>query len=144
VLKCGDLGDVAIERVELRIQRGTADEAESLVREYNAQRMRTQPRILSAGSVFANPAGAYAGQLIETAGLKGVQIGGAQISVQHANFIVNPGGATARDVYLLMRHAQEAVHARDGFWLQPEIELFGRWTDQERAALRIAGVLSHG
>jgi UDP-N-acetylmuramate dehydrogenase len=144
VLKRGDLGNVAVAEVELRLERRDAGVADGLVRQYSAQRMQSQPRQLSAGSVFANPPGAYAGQLIEAAGLKGAQIGGAQISTQHANFIVNPGGASARDVYLLMRHAQEVVHARSGTWLQPEIELFGRWTDQERAALRIPGVLSRG
>jgi UDP-N-acetylmuramate dehydrogenase len=66
--------------------------------------------------------------LIESVGLKGLRVGGAQISEQHANFIVNPGDATADDVYALMRAAQQAVFERSGIWLQPEIELFGRWS----------------
>ena len=105
------------------------------MKEFNAQRMRSQPRILSAGSVFANPAGTYSGKLIEEAGLKGTRIGGAEISEQHANFIVNPGGATARDVYALMRQAQLVVYERTGILLPPEIELFGRWSSEERLAL---------
>ena len=134
-LKRRELGDVAIDVVEFRLTRSTPEAADGLVKEFNAQRMRTQPRILSAGSVFANPEGTFSGKLIEEAGLKGMRIGAAQISEQHANFIVNPGGATARDVYALMRRAQEVVYERTGTWLRPEIELLGRWTPEERAAL---------
>jgi UDP-N-acetylmuramate dehydrogenase len=105
------------------------------VKDFNAQRMRSQPRVLSAGSVFANPEGTYSGKLIEESGLKKARVGGAEISEQHANFIVNPGGATAGDVFALMRQAQDVVFQRTGLWLRPEIELLGRWSDQQRAAL---------
>jgi UDP-N-acetylmuramate dehydrogenase len=142
VLKRRELGDVAVESVELRLCVCLAGEAEARVKEFNAVRMRTQPRTLSAGSVFANPQGNYSGKLIEDAGLKGTSAGGAQISEQHANFIVNRGGATPRDVYTLMRCAQDAVLDRSGTWLRPEIELLGRWTDAERSAL--AGPLGDG
>ena len=135
VLKRRELGDVAVESVELRLHECPRGEADARVKEINAQRMRTQPRILSAGSVFANPEGTYSGRLIEEAGLKGTWSGGAQISEQHANFIVNPGHASARDVYNLMRTAQHEVYDRTGIWLGPELELLGRWTDHERAAL---------
>jgi UDP-N-acetylmuramate dehydrogenase len=135
VLKRRQLGDVAVDRVELRLTCSTPSRTDGLVKEFNAQRMRTQPRILSAGSVFANPQGTFSGKLIEDAGLKGRRIGGAEISEQHANFIVNPGGATARDVYALMRCAQDVVYERTATWLQPEIELLGRWTSHELAAL---------
>jgi UDP-N-acetylmuramate dehydrogenase len=135
LLKRRELGDVAVELVELRLHQCASGEAAARVNEFNAQRMRSQPRILSAGSVFANPQGSYSGKLIEEAGLKGVSAGGAQISEQHANFIVNPGGATARDVYALMRRAQDAVFERTTIWLRAEIELLGRWTEPERSAL---------
>lgn len=139
-LKRREQGDTAVERVEMRLSRSTAVNADGLVKQFNAQRMRSQPRILSAGSVFANPDGNLsAGRLIEDAGLKGIRRGGAEISEQHANFIVNPGNATARDVYALMRLAQATVYDRTGVWLQPEIELLGRWKPEEREAL-----LSHG
>jgi UDP-N-acetylmuramate dehydrogenase len=134
-LKRHELGDVAVESVELRLLPSPPLEAETRVMEYNAQRVRTQPRIKSAGSVFANPEGTYAGKLIDDAGLKGTWSGRAQISEQHANFIVNPGGATARAVYTLMRQAQDVVFQRTGIWLRAEIELLGRWTDEERRAL---------
>jgi UDP-N-acetylmuramate dehydrogenase len=135
ILKRRELGDVAVELVELRLHECAHGEADARVKEFNAQRMRSQPRILSAGSVFANPQGNYSGKLIEEAGLKGVSAGGAQISEQHANFIVNPGGATAGDVYALMRRAQDVVFERTSIWLRAEIELLGRWTQPERAAL---------
>ena len=135
ILKRRQLGDVAVERVELRLEVSTPEAADGLVKAFNAQRMRTQPRILSAGSVFANPEGTFSGKLIEEAGLKGWRIGGAQISEQHANFIVNPGGATAHDVYALMRRAQDVVFERSGTWLRPEIELLGRWSAEQVAAL---------
>jgi UDP-N-acetylenolpyruvoylglucosamine reductase len=88
-------------------------------------RRARQPQEPSAGSVYKNPPGAYAGQLIETAGLKGAAIGGAVVSEVHANFIVNKGGATAADVAALMRHVSERVRMVHGVELSPEITLLG-------------------
>ncbi len=144
VLKNRERGDIAVERLELRLTRSTPDRADALVKQHNGQRMRSQPRILSAGSVFANPECDFAGRLIEQAGLKQARVGGAEISDQHANFIVNPGRATARDVFTLMRQAQDAVFERAGIWLRPEIELLGRWSPDELQALRGGTVLSGG
>jgi UDP-N-acetylmuramate dehydrogenase len=144
VLKRRELGDVAVERTLWQLTQSTPKAADARVRELNAQRMRTQPRILSAGSVFANPEGSFSGKLIEEAGLKGTWAGRAQISEQHANFIINPGGATARDMYTLMRRAQDVVFERTGVWLRPEIELLGRWTDEERGALGGQRVMASG
>jgi UDP-N-acetylmuramate dehydrogenase len=144
VLKARERGVVAVERVELRLTASTPDRADGLVKQFNAQRMRSQPRILSAGSVFANPDGGFAGRLIEEAGLKRTCVGGAHISDQHANFIVNAGAATARDVYALMRQAQDEVYQRAGIWLRPEIELLGRWSPDEQQALLGRPVLSRG
>ena len=143
-LKQRELGDVAVESAEWRLRVSAPGEADDAVRIFNSARMQTQPRILSAGSVFANPEGGYSGQLIEEAGLKGVWEGGAQISEQHANFIVNPGNATAGDVFTLMRQAQDAVYARTGIWLRAEIELLGRWSVRERSALQSAQVGASG
>ena len=144
VLKRRERGDIAVERVELRLAASTPAQADGLVKQFNAQRMRSQPRVLSAGSVFANPEGTFAGKLIEEAGLKRMSVGRAEISDQHANFIVNPGGATARDVFALMRQAQDVVYERAGIWLRPEIELLGRWSPDEQQALRGRPVLSRG
>jgi UDP-N-acetylmuramate dehydrogenase len=92
-----------------------------------AHRRATQPVDQpSFGSVFKNPPGEKAGRLVELAGLKGLRIGGAQISSVHANFIVNLGGARAADVLALMERAQEAVRARTGIVLEPEVRIVGR------------------
>lgn len=94
-----------------------------------ARRAQTQPLdVPSCGSVFKNPPGDYAGRLIERAGLKGYQVGGAQISPLHANFIANLGGATAADVLALMREAQTRVLAQTGRRLVPEVRVIGRKT----------------
>ncbi|MGI9145505.1 MAG: UDP-N-acetylmuramate dehydrogenase [Chloroflexota bacterium] len=144
VLKRREREDLAVEQAEFRLSVSTPDVADGMVKQFNAQRMRSQPRILSAGSVFANPEGSFAGRLIEQAGLKRACVGAAQVSEQHANFIVNLGGATARDVFALMRQAQDGVYARSGVWLSPEIELLGRWSPAEQQALRAQAVLSRG
>ncbi|MFN8544759.1 MAG: UDP-N-acetylmuramate dehydrogenase [Candidatus Binatia bacterium] len=81
----------------------------------------------NSGSMFKNPAGDFAGRLIEAGGLKGVRVGGARISERHANFIVNEGGAHAADVKALMDLAQRVVWERGGVWLEPEVRLVGRW-----------------
>ncbi len=134
VLKRRELpGPVGVLQVELRLERMDARESQRILAELQARRTLSQPRQLSAGSVFANPAGDYSGRLIEATGLKGLRIGGAQVSTQHANFIVNIGKATARDVFNLVTTMQQRVLAETGVWLQPEIELFGRWSDEELA-----------
>lgn len=90
------------------------------------RRRLTQPLNLpNAGSVFMNPPGDYAGRLIEEAGLKGLTVGGAQVSEKHANFVVNLGNATAKDVLLLMNRVRAEVDARFGVRLQPEVKIWG-------------------
>jgi UDP-N-acetylmuramate dehydrogenase len=90
------------------------------------RRRRNQPLALpNAGSVFANPEGDSAGRLIESVGLKGTITGGAQISELHANFIVNTGGASARDVLTLVRLARDKVKEEHGIELRPEIRFLG-------------------
>jgi UDP-N-acetylmuramate dehydrogenase len=92
-----------------------------------ARRRASQPAEPSAGSIFRNPPGDYAGRLIEAVGLKGHRVGGAQISPRHANFIVNTGGATAADVLSLMELMRARVHEQFGVALVPEILLIGSW-----------------
>ncbi len=84
-----------------------------------------QPREKSAGSIFKNPPGDSAGRLIDQAGLKGQKNGDAQISSQHANFIINTNRASAQDVLALMRLAQKEVLTRFQIKLKPEIKLIG-------------------
>lgn len=113
--------------------RGDGSRARARMRELLAKRIATQPLGLpNAGSVFRNPPGDHAARLIEACGLKGYSVGGASISEQHANFIVNPGGrARAADIEALIAHARAAVLDRFGIALQPEVRIVG----EEVAAL---------
>ncbi|HEY6911122.1 MAG TPA: UDP-N-acetylmuramate dehydrogenase [Myxococcales bacterium] len=118
-----------LSRARCRVRRGT--DAELLEQQRAAKadvdrRRATQPLSLpNSGSVFVNPKGDFAGRLIEQAGLKGLIRGGAQISEKHANFIVNLGTATARDVVELIAAARSAVLAATGVALLPEVRLVG-------------------
>lgn len=95
------------------------------------RRKATQPLSLpSAGSVFRNPLKEKpAGELIDQAGLKGLRVGGAEVSTVHANFIVNRGQAKASDVLTLMSQIQEAIHERFGVALEPEVTVIGQEED---------------
>lgn len=111
-----------------RLQRGDISQEKALAEHYITHRRRTQPLDKSAGSIFKNPPGDYAGRLIEAAGLKGYRLGDAAISTRHANFIVNLGQATAADVLSLMNHIRHTIDQRFGIILQPEIQLAGDWS----------------
>lgn len=94
---------------------------------YLKRRRRTQPlEVPSAGSIFKNPPGDFAGRLIEKAGLKGRRIGDAMISPKHANFIVNAGRARAGEVLELLRLARDRVEEMSGIVLEPEILVVGK------------------
>ncbi len=95
--------------------------------EYLARRRATQPVEPSAGSIFRNPPGHFAGKLIEELGLKGQRIGGAQFSPRHANFIVNTGDGSAADVVALINLARARVWKSYGLVLIPEILFAGEW-----------------
>jgi len=107
----------------------TQDRPEAIgkrIRDYLERRKASQPlEHPSAGSVFKNPPHDYAGRLIESVGLKGKRIGGAMISDQHANVIVNVGGASAQDILSLMEAAWQMVRERTGVELEPEIKVVG-------------------
>lgn len=121
----------ALLEVEISDRKRVEAESERLL----AKRRETQPVDQpSCGSVFKNPRGHSAGQLIEAAGLKGVTRGGAMISPLHANFIVNSGGATASDVLALIGHARAVVRLRTGILLEPEVKIWGRSAPEERAS----------
>ncbi len=92
------------------------------------QRQATQPYHLpSCGSVFRNPTPHKAGWLIEQTGLKGYQLGRAQVAQRHANFIVNCGGATASEIFQLIRYVQEQVEKRWSVYLEPEVKILGEF-----------------
>ena len=104
-----------------------AGDAAQTMRVCMEKRREKQPLELpSAGSTFKRPEGHFAGALIEQCGLKGVSIGGAQVSEKHAGFLVNAGGATERDISALIRHVQETVLRRTGVRLECEIKRIGK------------------
>jgi UDP-N-acetylmuramate dehydrogenase len=111
----------------LRLQPGDPAGVQAKMDELVAVRRKTQPPGASMGSMFKNPPGDYAGRLIEAAGLKGLTVGGAQISSLHANFFLNLGKASAADVAALIRQARQAVSDRFGIDLELEIEMLGEW-----------------
>jgi len=135
VLKRDELGPVLVTSARMRAHHEDPHVAMARIVAFQERRTASQPRQLSAGSIFANPPGDFAGRLIEVAGLKGEREGGAEISGQHANFIVNSGGATAADVYALIRRAQDAVWSQAGVWLRPEVQLVGEWDPANVTAL---------
>jgi UDP-N-acetylmuramate dehydrogenase len=118
-----------IMQLGIRLHRDDPQKLRATIDEHKQYRKRTQPPQQSAGSVFKNPAGDYAGRLIEAAGLKGMTCGGAQISERHANFIVNTGGASATDVATLIKEAHKRVAEQFGIELELEVELRGEWKE---------------
>ncbi len=124
--RAGHSGWVVLQ-VELRLTAAPAAEVEARMNDINERRKRSQPPGATMGSMFKNPPGDYAGRLIEAAGLKGHQIGQAQISPIHANFFQNLGGATASDMLKLIETAQKAVAEKFGVELELEIEVAGEF-----------------
>ncbi len=112
--------------VELDLKYGKKDEISAQMADLTQRRESKQPLELpSAGSTFKRPKGYFAGTLIDQTGLKGLTIGGAQISQKHAGFIVNIGGATAQDVLDLIKEVQNRVYKAHGVMLYPEVRMLG-------------------
>ena len=124
-----------ITSLRFRLLRSSVGRLQQVVARVQEKRRRNQPAgYPNAGSIFKNPPGEYAGRLIEKAGLKGTVKGGAQVSAEHANFIVNLGTATATDVRELMSLVPEEVWKRCGVWLEPEVRLIGEFGQSDEAA----------
>jgi UDP-N-acetylmuramate dehydrogenase len=112
--------------VWLQLKPGLRSEIEKVVKDYLHYRRDTQPLTLpSAGCVFKNPPNDSAGRVVEAAGLKGVQVGDAQVSEKHGNFIVNQGEATAEDVLALIKKVRAQVIRKTGKKLELELKLVG-------------------
>ena len=112
---------------EIRLKNGTPAQIQKRMQSFIQKRKNTQPPGASMGSMFKNPAGDYAGRLIEAAGLKGTRIGNAEISKIHANFFINHGETKAFDVKALIELVQKEVFEQFGVKLELEIELVGEW-----------------
>lgn len=114
----------------LALTQGTASEIGERMQAAREWRRRTQPLAEpNCGSVFRNPPGGYAAALIDDAGLRGLRVGGVQVSMKHANFIVADEGALARDAEELISTIQRIVSERTGVTLEPEVQLIGGTVD---------------
>lgn len=110
------------------VLRGTPSSKEVIqgrANQYNSKRWETQPAQPSAGCIFKNPKTVPAGKLIDELGLKGTKRGGAMVSTVHGNFIVNDGGATAKDVLELIDFIKQKARAERGIELETEVEIIG-------------------
>ncbi|QIW18925.1 UDP-N-acetylmuramate dehydrogenase [Bacillus thuringiensis] len=112
---------------EFQLQVGEREGIVSVMQKNKDYRRETQPwNHPCAGSIFRNPIPYFAGDLIEKAGLRGYQIGGAQISEMHGNFIINTGGASAQDVLSLIALIKQTIKDKFGVEMHTEVEIIGR------------------
>ena len=110
------------------LQEDSLEEIKNRMDDYTSRRTSKQPlEKPSAGSVFKRPVGHFAGALIEQSGLKGYQIGGAQVSEKHAGFIINTGNATAKDVLDLIEYIKKVVFENFGVMLETEVKMIGEF-----------------
>jgi UDP-N-acetylenolpyruvoylglucosamine reductase len=122
---CLTLKDHVATSAILRGKPGSREEIEQRMNEFSHKRWQSQPAAPSAGCMFKNPGPIPAGKLIDEMGLKGTRIGGAVVSTEHGNFIVNDGTATARDVLELVELIRQRVRAERGIELETEVEIIG-------------------
>ena len=116
--------DAVVLSATVRLQKGDPAAIRERMDELMARRKNTQPlEYPSAGSTFKRPVGNFAGTLIEQTGLKGLTVGGAQVSQKHAGFLINIGGATAADVMELVAQVQQRVFDATGVQLEPEVRI---------------------
>ena len=117
-----------VTKVVLELVPRNEAEIRSEMKELNEKRAEKQPlQYPSAGSTFKRPEGYFAGKLIMDAGLRGYQVGGAQVSEKHCGFVINKGDATAADICQLMRDVSDKVQAQVGVVLEPEVKMIGEF-----------------
>ena len=120
-------GYLVLEAV-ISLEEGNQEEIRSRMKELSDRRTEKQPLDFpSAGSTFKRPEGYFAGKLIMDSGLRGCRIGGAQVSEKHCGFVINAGGATAKDVRALMDHVIHTVYEKFGVTLEPEVKFLGEF-----------------
>ena len=116
--------DAVVLGAKLRLEKGDSAEIRARMDDLMARRKQSQPlEYPSAGSTFKRPTGYFAGTLIEQTGLKGLTVGGAQVSEKHAGFVINIGGATCADVTELIAQVQQRVLDAHGVQLEPEVKI---------------------
>ena len=120
-----ETGDIVAEAV-FKLEEGDIDEIKAKIADLTQRRNSKQPvSFPSAGSFFKRPTGYFAGKLVQDAGLKGLTVGGAQVSELHSGFVINIGGATATDILQLMEIVQQTVMDKFGVMLEPEVRIIG-------------------
>lgn len=120
-------GYLVLEAV-IALKEGDQEQIKARMRELTEQRTSKQPLDYpSAGSTFKRPEGYFAGKLIMDCGLRGYQVGGAQVSEKHCGFVINAGGATAADVRTLMKNVSDTVQEKFGVALEPEVKFLGEF-----------------
>ena len=118
-------GYIVLEAV-LELQKGEKEKIQAVMDDLKERRVTKQPlEYPSAGSTFKRPEGYFAGKLIQDAGLRGFQVGGAQVSEKHCGFVINKDQATASDVMNLMNQVSDKVYEEFGVRLQPEVKRLG-------------------
>ena len=121
--------DYVILQADIRLEAGDVKAIEARMSELSSMRRDKQPLELpNAGSTFKRPEGDFAGRLIEAAGLKGKGVGAACVSEKHAGFVVNKGGASAKDVYDTIQMVINTVQVENGVILEPEVRMIGNFT----------------
>jgi UDP-N-acetylmuramate dehydrogenase len=124
-LKDSDPTRVFLLAAHLKVRSASPEQLQARMLQLRAERERRLPRRPSCGCVFRNPPEEPAGRLIQRLGLSGLRRGDAIVSTHHANFIINAGAATARDVLDLMREVRRCVYDATGIGLIPEVQLVG-------------------
>lgn len=113
---------------KIRLEEGNQEAIRERMKELTIQRTTKQPlEFPSAGSTFKRPEGYFAGKLVMDSGLRGYQVGGARVSEKHCGFVINAGGATAKDVRTLMENVRDIVYKKYGVALEPEVKFLGEF-----------------
>ena len=124
-------GSAVILSAVLAVTPGSPEDIKAAIKVNAEKRRLSQPTGSCFGSTFKNPVGDHAGRLIEAAGLKGTRIGGVEVSQQHANFLLNDGSGNADDYRRLIELVRQTVLEKFGVKLELEIEMIGKWQDQQ-------------
>lgn len=131
-----DKGYIVLQAV-ISLKEGKQDVIYAYMDELKKRRVSKQPlEYPSAGSTFKRPEGFFAGKLIEDSGLRGFQVGGAQVSEKHCGFVINKDHATAADIRFLMAHVQQAVLQNFNVVLEPEVKFIGKFTDDSKPHIK--------
>jgi UDP-N-acetylmuramate dehydrogenase len=128
-----DTSRYVILEAKFRLSDGMPDQIQDKMKQYRRQRAASQPKGFSSGCIFRNPSVCTpAGKLIDELGMKGQRLGGAEVSLIHANFILNSQGASSDQICTLIERIQNKAWASKQVWLQPEIWGMGEFSEEEK------------